>query len=235
MGFAADVIRVARKEEGYQETGRNHTKYPPAVPSLEWAQNQPWCATFVAWVFLMADVRGLAPVTASCEVGANWFKRQGRFGQTPRVGSIVYYGPRGSVHVEIVTEVAANRIRTIGGNTSGSLDGQYFNGDGVYEKWVERDSPRIHGYGYPDYEPETPSDIKVPKFTKELRYGSKGPQVTGWQNQMSKRGWRIAVDGFYGSESEAVARSFQLEKGLEVDGIVGPDTWRASWTLPVTP
>jgi murein L,D-transpeptidase YcbB/YkuD len=34
--------------------------------------------------------------------------------------------------------------------------------------------------------------------------------------------------------SDDVCRKFQREKGLEVDGKVGPITWRASWTSPIT-
>jgi peptidoglycan hydrolase-like protein with peptidoglycan-binding domain len=55
-----------------------------------------------------------------------------------------------------------------------------------------------------------------------------------WQTQMSHRGWTITADGRYGDESAAVARGFQADKGLTVDGRVGPVTWAASWTAPVT-
>lgn len=55
------------------------------------------------------------------------------------------------------------------------------------------------------------------------------PAVRQWQIQMQQRGWRIAVDGFYGPESQRIARQFQQEKGLSVDGIVGEQTWRATF------
>ena len=60
------------------------------------------------------------------------------------------------------------------------------------------------------------------------------PDVRKWQQKMSDRGWSIAVDQWYGSGSEKVCRQFQGEKGLAVDGLVGPATWSATWTAPVT-
>jgi peptidoglycan hydrolase-like protein with peptidoglycan-binding domain len=58
--------------------------------------------------------------------------------------------------------------------------------------------------------------------------------VHRWQAQMAHRGWAISQDGHYGSQSAAVCRSFQAEKGLAVDGLVGTETWKTSWTAPIT-
>ena len=38
----------------------------------------------------------------------------------------------------------------------------------------------------------------------------------------------------YGPDTKRVATGFQREKGLSVDGLIGPDTWAAAWTTPVT-
>lgn len=61
-----------------------------------------------------------------------------------------------------------------------------------------------------------------------------GEDVRNWQSRMRARGWRIAVDGVYGSDSENVCRAFQREKHLTVDGVVGPATWKAAWDSPVS-
>jgi peptidoglycan hydrolase-like protein with peptidoglycan-binding domain len=58
--------------------------------------------------------------------------------------------------------------------------------------------------------------------------------VQVWQAQMSGRGWAIDVDGEFGPQSEDVCRSFQSEKGLDSDGLVGPQTWETTWSAPVT-
>jgi peptidoglycan hydrolase-like protein with peptidoglycan-binding domain len=60
------------------------------------------------------------------------------------------------------------------------------------------------------------------------------PDVRTWQQQMAHRQWTIDVDGIYGPQSENVCRLFQGEKGLAVDGLVGPQTWGAAWTAPIT-
>lgn len=65
-------------------------------------------------------------------------------------------------------------------------------------------------------------------------YAADRPNVAHWQGQMRNRGWTIGVDGQYGPQSEGVCRSFQQEKGLGVDGLVGPRTWATSWSAPVT-
>ncbi len=79
---------------------------------------------------------------------------------------------------------------------------------------VEQAAPPYPGYLL-KYEPGVP--LKYDVHVKE------------WQQRMHDRGWSIDVDGLYGSQSERIARQFQQEKGLAVDGIVGPQTWKESF------
>lgn len=73
--------------------------------------------------------------------------------------------------------------------------------------------------------------------------GSGDPGLRQWQARMAERGWTIAADGYYGpmgateptGETAGVAKAFQAEKGLVVDGLIGPATWEAAWKAPVTP
>lgn len=59
--------------------------------------------------------------------------------------------------------------------------------------------------------------------------------VQQWQQRMKDRGWDIDVDGLYGPASESIARQFQQAKDLAVDGIVGPETWEASFDTSTPP
>lgn len=83
-----------------------------------------------------------------------------------------------------------------------------------------------------------PSHGPVPQFPAYpghlLRNRTEGHGTRTWQHHMAKRGWSIAVDDIYGPQSERVCEAFQSEKGLAVDGIVGPITWGATWTAPIT-
>lgn len=65
-------------------------------------------------------------------------------------------------------------------------------------------------------------------------FHGRGEGLRVWQQRMRDRGWDISVDGLYGTETAGVARAFQTEKGLTVDGLIGPETWTAAWTTPIT-
>lgn len=58
--------------------------------------------------------------------------------------------------------------------------------------------------------------------------------IEQFQRQMKSRGWKIAVTGRFDKATENVVRLFQKEKRLGADGIIGPETWKAAWSLPVT-
>lgn len=56
-----------------------------------------------------------------------------------------------------------------------------------------------------------------------------GSDVRTWQARMRTIGRTIGVDGWYGPQSARVAAGLQRDRGLVVDGVVGPKTWAASW------
>ncbi|MEW1546852.1 peptidoglycan DD-metalloendopeptidase family protein [Streptomyces tsukubensis] len=156
---ARSMIEKARTQLGYREGPNNRTKYPAEVPGLAWAQAQPWCQTWVSWLAVKTGNTDAIPLTASCLACTSWFKQRKQFHRSgPRPGDLVMYGPSGGTHVDLVTEVSGSRIRVIGGNTGGSYNGAYYNGNGVYEKWTEISNPRIHGFARPKYKTAAPGD-----------------------------------------------------------------------------
>ena len=59
-----------------------------------------------------------------------------------------------------------------------------------------------------------------------LKLGSRGPNVKLIQSLLARIGYSPgAVDGVFGPQTREAVREFQLDNGLEPDGIVGPLTW----------
>lgn len=100
----------------------------------------------------------------------------------------------------------------------------------------------VLGFARPPWDHETapgapvsaPSGQDVPTFPGTTRRGSRGDAVRQVQQRLADRGWRIGVDGDFGPQTFRVVTGFQSDKGLEVDGIVGPITWGSLWTSPIT-
>lgn len=170
MGYSIDAaIRAAAGQVGYRESGTNLVKFNKWLGRLDGyphgGYGYAWCVSFQGWTADQGGGRAGVdyPQTASCAVAVAWFKSKRRWSSVPHTGDWVFYGPGGSTHVELVIAVNSRTITTIGGNTSGSLNGRYYNGDGVYRKQVTRSSSRIYGYGRPNYGSEdnmpTPKDL----------------------------------------------------------------------------
>jgi hypothetical protein len=88
----------------------------------------------------------------------------------------------------------------------------------------------------PSVQPPPSSGAAPPWPGRYLSYPPEmqGDDVRQWQAQMDSRGWALDVDGWYGGHSREVCVAFQSEKGLAPDGVVGPDTWAAAWSAPIT-
>lgn len=75
--------------------------------------------------------------------------------------------------------------------------------------------------------PATPSS-GTPAALPVLRPGMEGDAVRQLQQRLrTKKFYSGAVDGVFGSQTEAAVRAAQAANNLTVDGIVGPATWRA--------
>jgi N-acetylmuramoyl-L-alanine amidase len=64
---------------------------------------------------------------------------------------------------------------------------------------------------------------------RNLSRGDRGKEVLDVQTRLRGRGYELGregVDGFFGPGTEVAVRSFQQERGLLADGVVGATTWR---------
>ncbi|WP_308406842.1 protein kinase [Streptomyces sp. AC555_RSS877] len=82
-------------------------------------------------------------------------------------------------------------------------------------------------------EPATPpwiSDCTHYSGSGRTSQGDSGKRVLQVQCMLTNRGYGVGgsgVDGEFGPETDAAVRSFQSDRRLDVDGIVGHDTWAA--------
>lgn len=61
-------------------------------------------------------------------------------------------------------------------------------------------------------------------IARTLRRGDEGADVRALQDALNNRGFKLVVDGNYGSGTQAAVREFQRKEGLSADGSVGPAT-----------
>lgn len=68
-----------------------------------------------------------------------------------------------------------------------------------------------------------------PRLIVQVQQGDEGEAVFALQSQ-----WRfISQDGVFGPNTDALVRDFQQAAGLDVDGIVGPQTWQRMGIGPI--
>ena len=174
----------------------------------------------------------------------------------PAPGDVIFYDWQDSGagdnrgqpdHVGLVYAVDGDLITVIEGNISDSVDTRTLFVDNRY----------IRGFGLPDYaaaasainaheDPEdeppaelvpvsaqdTPAQVRKPCTVTlpVLRSGAEGADVIGLQLLLIGRGYDCGpwgADGDFGPVTYGAVTLFQRAHGLEVDGIVGPETWRA--------
>ena len=62
---------------------------------------------------------------------------------------------------------------------------------------------------------------------KQLSYGSQGSDVTELQKLLNQNGYKLTVDGIFGSQTQSAVRDYQKKNNLTVDGIAGDQTFGA--------
>lgn len=58
-----------------------------------------------------------------------------------------------------------------------------------------------------------------------LKSGSRGPEVSQLQQQLSQAGFQAGQSGVFDAKTEQAVKQYQQSKGLQVDGLVGQQTW----------
>jgi len=129
---------------------------------------------------------------------------------SPVPGTIVVMTRSGGGHVTMFEEWDGNMIRCRGGNQSNEVNVSSYDPDTVI------------AYVWP-------KDWPVPQIPVEdrpmLERGDSGPNVVDLQSMLPN--FTGEVDGDFGPITEDNVLRYQTTRGLEVDGIVGQETWTA--------
>ena len=91
---------------------------------------------------------------------------------------------------------------------------------------------RLSEAGHGDLPAPPAPDATCPSYTENtgtypVQLCHEGTVVGNVQHWLFFNGSDIAGDGYFGPTTQAAVRDFQAGHGLEVDGLVGPDTWAA--------
>jgi len=225
------ILSIARAELGVKESPANSNnvkynteRYGRAVSGSGYA----WCATFVWWVFRHAGLSDLYYGGGKCDYCptlVNYYKSKGQTVNKPKVGALALYdwGRDGVAdHIGIVESVSGNTFVAIEGNTAVGNDS---NGGQVMRR--TRTASQVLCFAWP-YEEATSGGGKVTVQVDLLKRGSVGSSVKALQTLLGLRGYACGyIDGDFGVKTDAAVRSFQKAKQIDIDGIVGKDTWTA--------
>lgn len=206
-----------------------------------------WCLMQV--YYLEHDISGITdvPMNFSCSGFMNTEfakQRKNREFKTAEIGDIVFFelnGNRGdgADHVGVVIENTGHSIKLVEGNVQGNSSGIWYDTSvsDIYEydyynsslDWI------IDMSEYFTDEEEPEQDDKENTFSvqiRTLRKGDKGNDVKALQRLLYSDGYSCGPcsdDGDFGECTESAVMEYQSVHKLEVDGIVGKQTFSEMW------
>ena len=211
-----------------EQLGNDYTTY---CKDMGYNYRIEWCACFISWLAEKLGITDIIPVDMSCNSQISKFKSMGVW-HTDRnfqSGDIIYYDwdrlgdSRPADHVGIIEKVNSTILTVIEGNNGN------FPNDRVRRREISSGSSLIFGYARPKYPVKSSansSDVNISLPT--VRKGDSGNAVKILQLVLVAYEYNIGkygADGDFGSDTESAVRQFQKNSKIEVDGIVGKDTW----------
>jgi uncharacterized protein (TIGR02594 family) len=172
----------------------------------------PWCGLTVAFCMSAASIR---PVFGEEDTerflwALAWSEDDGyeRLA-APVPGCIVVMERSGGGHVTLFERMDGDDLVCRGGNQGDRVCESTYSPDQIVALVWPVDGPR----------PPEPS----PSERRELSRGDSGPDVVAVQELLLGVAF---ADGDFGSQTDAAVKGFQMATGLDVDGVIGPDTWK---------
>ncbi|MET9339289.1 CHAP domain-containing protein [Nonomuraea sp. NPDC003804] len=233
------MIAACRKHLGYTERPDGWTRFGQWYADRHGAPafaRAPWCAMSLSYVAATLDLGAVVGEFAYTPYWAEWFRKSGRWHQTPKAGDIVFFDWAGSRnipaidHVGIVESVMADgRVVTIEFNTANACMRRV------------RSRSTIAGFGRPAY-PDVPAKPAKPKpkpnptevlvkHLPALKQGDKGWHVKTLTGLLWARDYAIdteVIDETVFTEAHTNGvKGVQDAAGLKVTGVVDEKTWAA--------
>lgn len=238
---AIEYVGVAEGSSKHKYIIDTYNKIVPLPVNYKVKYTDAWCATFVSFVAKECNLLSIVPAECSCQRQIELWKKLGRWEENdayvPSVGDIIYYSwtdngsgdcKNASDHVGIVVLVSGSTIKVIEGNKNDSVSYRNITVNGRY----------IRGYGKPNFASKaTDKEIVSSSSSKRsvcqvelgiLKKGSKGQSVKALQAMLVGFGYSVGssgIDGHFGSNTESAVKKYQKAKSIEIDGIVGQNTW----------
>lgn len=242
MSGINSIIETAKSYLGTTEGSNNHKEiidlYNKARYSdaYQMTMQDPWCCAFVVAIFEQCGMRDIIPCYAACNQMVNVFTKWGRYYsrsvRSVRPGDIIFYDWNGDLvsdHVGIVVQNQFGQLSVIEGNKS----------DSVAYRTINSMDRCIIGYGVPNYDAsdgnngESRIDSASHDLDKEyiktlpiLQFGKNNVYVKILQVLLNYyHNAKLETDGEFGAKTKSAVADYQMSHLLEVDGIVGTETW----------
>jgi len=170
-----------------------------------------WCGVCTAFCLAVCDISGpFGEEDTDRWMWAQSFANDDGFTHMaePVPGTIVVMSREGGGHVTLFEEWDDGMLVCRGGNQSNCVNTSRYDPSTVIAYCWPREFPHP-----PAPEPER----------RELSRGDSGPDVVAVQELLLGVAF---ADGDFGSQTDAAVKGFQMATGLDVDGVIGSDTWK---------
>lgn len=210
------IIKLAQ-----QQIGNDYVRY---CHDMGYPHRIEWCACFISWLATQLNLTDVIPVDMSCNRQIEKFKKLNAKvtkDLVPDVGDIIYYDWDNSGdadHVGIVENNDGHMITVIEGNS----------GYEPYDRVRRRQIPLHYGKIFTVVHPDYPKSEQLPFELPLTKSGDDNIYVSILQYILYKNNILKSVsdvDGEFGPKTEEAVKAFQKKADIEVDGIVGNDTW----------
>ena len=251
------VCNTAKAWLGRKESDGSHREIidvyntiTPLPRGYRMRYDDPWCAAFVSAVGKKAGLGQLLYAECACDPMIALYRQAGRFEErddaVPKPGDVIFYDwedsgvgdCRGSSdHVGLILETEGDVLTVIEGNKSDAVglrkmhvDARFIRGYGEPGYLAASDPGRAEKPAQPPKEEPAPAQKTAVLRLPCLRRGDGGESVRAAQLLLIGRGFRCGpwgADGEFGPATYGALYQFQRARGLQVDGVLGPESWRA--------